>query len=263
MIVLIADDEPLARRRLRRLLSSHDDVVVAEECPDGSSFVEAVARHGPDVAFLDVRMPGLDGFEALARLEPHRCPQVVFVTAFDQYAVRAFEVAAVDYLVKPVDAERLEAALSRVRSRVPRDGSGSATLLRLVDAVRSTRRDLREGLSRIGRGGARHLLLKDGSDANLVAVEDIDWIEADGNYVSVHVGDRCHLVRRTLSGLVDILDPTRFARIHRSTIVNLDRVERLSAGYAGSYFVFLRDGTELTLSRGYRDDLLGRLGTSL
>lgn len=263
MIVLIADDEPLARRRLRRLLSPHDDVVVVEECPDGFSFVEAVARHEPDVAFLDVRMPGLDGFEALARLEPDRCPEIVFVTAFDQYAVRAFEVEAVDYLVKPVDAERLGAALSRVSRRVERGGSGSTSLRGLANAIQSTRRDLRAGLSRIGHGGARHLLLKEGSDANLVAVDDIDWIEADGNYVSVHAGDRCHLVRRTLSGLEDVLDPTQFARIHRSTIVNLDRVERLTPGYAGSYFVFLRDGTELTLSRGYRADLLGRLGTSL
>ncbi|MGD2067683.1 MAG: LytTR family DNA-binding domain-containing protein [Gemmatimonadota bacterium] len=273
--VLVADDEPLARRRLVRLLADVGDVHVAAQCGSGDEVVAALREHGPDAVFLDVRMPGLNGFEALAEIDPGQLPHVVFVTAYDEYAVRAFDVEAVDYVLKPVTAERLAEALRRLRARLEaRSPAGeSGEVLALLTELA---REREGGPSDGGEGGpagsrgaagkagsARHLLLKDGFDATLVPVEDVDWIEADGNHVRVHTRAGAHLARRTLSGLEEILDARRFVRIHRSAIVNLDRVARLTPGFGGSYLVILRDGTELTLSRGFRDDFMGRLGRSL
>jgi two-component system LytT family response regulator len=245
MNVLIADDEPLARRRLARLLSVHTDVNVVAQCTTGKEAARCIHEHRPQAAFLDIRMPGLSGFETLAEVDPALAPHVVFVTAHHEYAVRAFDVEAVDYILKPVDGVRLSAALDRLRARL--------TAMESPDP---------------GAGGPDHtpvrrLLLKDGSGALMVSTHDINWIEADGNYVKIHTSDRVHLARRTLTGLEKILDPERFVRIHRSTLVNLDRVKRLAPGYGGSYLVLLYDGTELTLSRGFRHRLLGRLGESL
>lgn len=262
--VLVADDEPLARRRLVRLLEADPDVRIADQCGSGDEVVRALKEHRPDAVFLDVRMPGLNGFEALAELPADELPHVVFVTAYDEYAVRAFEVEAVDYVVKPVEAERLEVAVRRLRSRLDEseEPSGLGDLVRsLQEVVR--RPDDGPGEAAGRDGSARHLLLKDGFDAAVVPVDDVDWIEADGNYVWVHTRRGRHMARRTLSGLEEILDADQFVRIHRSTIVNLDRVEKLTPGYGGSYLVLLKDGTELTLSRGFRDDFLGRLGRSL
>ncbi|HZD04865.1 MAG TPA: LytTR family DNA-binding domain-containing protein, partial [Longimicrobiales bacterium] len=203
----------------------------------------------------------------LAEIEGGGLPHVVFVTAYDEYAVRAFQVEAVDYVLKPVTAERLEEALRRLRARREEASPGkqaSEAWALLKELARS-----RVGGARAsheaggGPGNARHLLLKDGFDAALVPVDDVDWIEADGNYVRVHTRKGVHLARRTLSSLEEVLDGRRFVRIHRSAIVNLDRVVRLTPGYGGSYLVILGNGTELTLSRGFRDDFLGRLGRSL
>lgn len=277
--VLVADDEPLARRRLVRLLAGARDVRVAAQCASGEEVVTALREHGPDAVFLDVRMPGLNGFEALAEIDPGELPHVVFVTAYDEYAVRAFDVEAVDYVLKPVTAERLTEALRRLRARLRDRSSGgeSGEVLALLKELAREHEggpdDGREGRAGGPReaareaggeaGGARHLLLKDGFDATLVPVEDVNWIESDGNHVRVHTRTGTHLARRTLSGLEAILDGGRFVRIHRSAIVNLDRVARLTPGFGGSYLVILRDGTELTLSRGFRDDFMGRLGRSL
>jgi two-component system LytT family response regulator len=261
---LIVDDEQLARDRLVRLLATEQDVHVCGQAATGSEAVAAIRRHRPDVVFLDIRMPGLDGFEALSSLRDDEIPWIVFVTAFPEYAARAFDVPAIDYLVKPVVAERLRRTLDRIRQqRSDRPAPGHSRLRRLLDRLHSDHEALKEVLERTPSAHGTRLLLRDGSRTRFVKTSEIDWIGAEGNYVSVHVGKTTHLVRTSLGELEATLDPDRFARVHRSTIVNLDRIDRLSPSHAGAYTVLLIDGTELSLSRGYRDRLFARMGKVL
>jgi two-component system, LytTR family, response regulator len=250
--VLIVDDEPLARARLRALLEREPDVQVAGESGDGVQAITAVEALRPDLVFLDVQMPALDGFGVLEALgEP--LPAVVFVTAYDRYALRAFEVHALDYLLKPFDRERFRRALERARATLQRDESLAVNrkLLELLDDVRPTRK------------AAPRLVVKTAGRVFFLRPEEIDWVEAAGNYVKVHVGREDHLLRETMSALEGRLDADRFVRIHRSTLVNLDRVKELQPWFHGDYKVILRDGTELTLSRGYRPKLQELLGNPL
>ncbi|HEX7118234.1 MAG TPA: LytTR family DNA-binding domain-containing protein [Longimicrobiales bacterium] len=246
--VLIVDDEPPARAKVRRFLAADPEIEVVGEAGSGVEAVEAVAALAPDLVFLDVQMPGLDGFGVLDALGAGAVPDVVFVTAYDEYAVRAFEVHAVDYLLKPVGPDRFQRALGRAKARVRarRDGADDG-----LD------RRLREVLEQVRARPAylERLLVPDGARSVLLDVDRIDWIEAERNYVRLHVGAASHLLRGTLAALEARLDPARFIRIHRSHIVNADRVREIHPWSHGDQLVVLRDGTELTLSRRYRDRL--------
>ena len=250
---LIVDDEPLARQRLRKLLEAEPDIEVIAECPDGESAVAAVSEHQPELVFLDVQMPDLDGFGVLEAVGAEQMPTVIFVTAYDHYALRAFEVHALDYLLKPFDRERFAKALARAKEHVRRGRSAEAS---------------RQLLALLGdaRPGPRHLerlVLRSGGRIFFLKAEEIDWVEAAGNYLRLHAGGETHLLRETMNALDGRLDPARFVRIHRSTLVNLERIKEIQPLFHGDYVVLLRDGTELTLSRTYRARVEEVLGAPL
>ncbi len=249
---LIVDDEPLARERIRTLLTGEPEIEVVGECGDGHKAVAAIRRHAPDLLFLDVQMPELDGFGVLQELGAQPLPVVVFVTAYDKYALRAFEVHALDYLLKPFDRERFYKTLTRARAQIRQEKSGEVS-----ERILALLADL--------KGAPKHLerlVIKSGGRVFFLRTEEIDWIEAAGNYVRLHTGGEEHLLRETMSKLEAQLDPGKFLRIHRSTIVNLERIQELQPAFHGDYVVLLRDGTRLTLSRSYRDKLQEVLGKS-
>jgi two-component system LytT family response regulator len=246
---LIVDDEPLARQRIRDLLERDPDVLVVAECADGDEAIAAIREQAPDVVFLDVQMPEKGGFDVVEAFDADRLPAIVFVTAFDQYALRAFEVCAIDYLLKPFDEDRFARTLARAKAqaRGARSDDVERRVLALVEELRARTRHL------------DRLMIKSGGHLFFLKTEEVDWIEAEGNYVRLHAGEASHLLRETVAALEAQLDPARFLRIHRSTIVNLDRVREIHPLFHGEYRVVLKDGTKLTLSRGYRDRL-GRFG---
>jgi two-component system LytT family response regulator len=248
---LIVDDEPIARARMVSLLRDEADIEVVGECESGHQAKTAIESTLPDLLFLDVQMPEMDGIDLARMIQSSGAPAVVFVTAYDEYAVRAFEVHALDYLLKPFSAERFRSALGHAREHVAQrraNGAGHA-------AVRSDGSGAANGRTR--------LMIKSGGRIHFVRMADIEWCEASGNYVRVHVGAQCHLVRDTMGHLESELDPHLFMRIHRSTIVNVDRVQEMHSSFSGEYVVLLRGGTRLTLSRGYRDAIQTRLGKPL
>lgn len=250
---IIADDEPAARRGVRLLLERDLQVEVVGEAAGGPEAVELIRREKPALAFLDVQMPGCDGFETLARVGVGDAPVIVFVTAYDEHALRAFEVNAVDYLLKPYDDARFAAALQRAKDAVRR---------RQHDAVDARLDQLLDYL-RTATAPPEHpdrILLKSSGEIFFLKAEEIDWIEADGDYMKLHVAGRSHLMRETMARLEARLDARRFARIHRSTIVNIDRVRKLSPSFAGEYAVVLQDGTKLRLSRGFHERVVAMLG---
>jgi two-component system LytT family response regulator len=243
---LIADDEPVARRRIRRLLRGARDVVIVGETGDGRATVDAIHAQAPDLVFLDVQMPELDGV-AVAEAVRHRPPAIVFVTAFDSYALRAFDVRAVDYLVKPFSEERFLDALSRVRAQLVRKDDREA-LTALLTSAATTQRFL------------TRIPVRSGERIRIVDVGDVDFILAADNYVTLMAGGREHLVRETLERLLRELDPRRFLRVHRSAIVQIDRIRELTPMGGGDYAMTLRDGTRLTLSRTFRERVFRALG---
>jgi two-component system, LytTR family, response regulator len=236
--VVIADDEPLARERIRTLLAAHADMSLVAECADGEETTRVLLAERPDVVFLDVQMPELDGFEVLEALPAELRPSVIFVTAYDEHAVRAFDVNAVDYLLKPVEPRRFEAALAKVRERRTQPQAVSQAALEAVLA------ELRRT-----RGHATRLVVRDGSRVTFVRTEEIDWIDAAGNYARLHLGRTIHLLREPLKVLATRLDPERFLRVHRSAIVNLERITSVEPYFHGEYTLTLKDGTRLTSSR--------------
>jgi two-component system LytT family response regulator len=238
---LIVDDEPLGRQRLRGLLEADPDVEVVGECADGAEALAALGSRPCDLVFLDVEMPGLSGLDVARRLGPQRLPAIVFVTAHRDYALPAFEVRAVDFLLKPFDRARFQQALGWAKEQLAREGEGAA-------------RPAGRPLERV--------TIKSGGRIYFIKAEDIDWVEAAGNYLRLHSGGQTHLLRETLSNLATRLDPERFWRIHRSTVVNVDRVQELQPLFHGDYAVILRDGTQLTLSRSYRASLPRYFGES-
>lgn len=260
MRAFIAEDEPVARRRLRRLLGEAG-VEVVGEAPDGEAAVRMLNATTCDVVFLDIRMPGLDGFEVIREIGVEAMPPVVFVTAHESYALRAFEVHAVDYLLKPFDKARLASALERLDMTEVEASERRAAVQRLVAATD----DAGEGAASGAHGGlsAERLLVKDGDAVRFLKVADVDWLEAEGNYVNIHVGDKTHLVRRKIGELEQQLDDRRFLRIHRSTIVNVDSVDCLVPWFSGGYMVRLHTGEELKLSRNYAARLFERIGSTL
>lgn len=231
------------------LLQQEVDVEVVGECSDGGQAVSAIQQHAPDLVFLDVQMPGCDGFEVIRHIGADRMPTVIFVTAYDEYALRAFEVHALDYLLKPFGKERFQQTLRHAREALERRRAGDLgrRLLALVH-------DIKPEPQRVER-----LVVKSGGRVFFLRTDDIDWIEAAGNYVRLHLGSESHLFRETMNRMEARLDGRRFARIHRSRIVNTERIKELQPWFNGDYVVVLRDGTRLTLSRGYREKLQQRL----
>ena len=235
--VLVVDDEPLARANILHLLRANPEVEVLGESDSANRAIEVIRKQKPDLVFLDVRMPEYDGFDILELLGAELPPAVIFVTAYDQYALKAFDAGALDYLLKPFNNARFACALDRAKERITHRRQASAKMDRLT--IKS----------------AGHVLF--------ISVADIDWVEAADYYASLHVGGKTHLVRRSMNDLESDLDPARFCRIHRSTIVNLDRVRELRFDSDAEYELVLHDGTKLRLSRRYRKDLQARLGKSV
>ena len=247
---LIVDDEPLAREMIVDMLVGDAEVEILGECGDGLAAVAAIEDHRPDLVFLDVQMPELDGFGVLEAIE--QTPVIVFVTAYDQYALRAFEVHALDYLLKPFDRERFDKALQRAKHQIERERAGTAPqeLVALLADLKSRPKPL------------DRLVIKAGGRVFFLRADEIDWIESAANYVRLHAGREAHLLRETITGLAAKLDPDKFLRIHRSIIVNLDRVKELQPWFHGDYVVIMQDGAQLTSSRNYREQLRKLLGKS-
>jgi two-component system LytT family response regulator len=259
MRVLVVDDEPLARERITRLLTGRPPVREVIEAPDGPAAIEAIRTRKPDLMFLDVQMPAVDGFGVIRAVGVEKLPAVVFVTAFDAHALRAFDVHAVDYLLKPYDTDRFWAAFRRATDAVAMRsvlGAGRklASLLQEMDAGRPTIEDVAEParhLERIAvRGDGRIFFIRPG---------DVDWCESAGNYVKLHVGRAVHVIRETLQNLEGRLDPSAFIRIHRRLIVNLDRIHELQPWFGGDQIVILKDGARLRLSRTFREKVAEKL----
>lgn len=251
---LVVDDEPLARERIRALLAEEADVEVVGEARDGEEAVKAILAHEPDLVFLDIQMPRMDGFEVIRTVGPDNMPLVVFVTAYDQHALKAFDVRALDYLLKPFDRERFAESIGRVRDAIEHAG-GDELGRRLLELVR----ELKPGAP----PRSDRLVIKSAGRLFFLRTDEIDWVEAAGNYVKLHVGAEEHLLRETMNGIEQKLDPDKFFRIHRSRIVNMERIKELQPWFNGEYVVILRNGTKLTLSRGYREKLQERLGRPL
>jgi two-component system, LytTR family, response regulator len=239
---LVVDDEPVARARMLSLLQSEPDIEIIGECQSGVEAISRIELTSPDLVFLDIQMPQMDGLQ-LSRALGDRMPAVVFVTAYDEYALRAFEVHALDYVLKPFSAERFKSALTHARQHLSKRSTPGA------------REPLPERRDR--------LVIKSSGRIYFVRTHEIDWCEAAGNYVRLHVGAQTHLVRGTMGYIESQLDSRQFVRVHRSTIVNVDRIEELRSSFNGEYVILLHDKTRLTLSRGYRDGLQTKLGKAL
>ncbi|HUF48991.1 MAG TPA: LytTR family transcriptional regulator DNA-binding domain-containing protein [Vicinamibacterales bacterium] len=248
---LVIDDEPLARERMCSLVAAEADFEVVGEASNGLEAVEAIQTHSPDLVFLDVHMPKLDGFEVIDTVGPEAMPAVVFVTAYDQYALRAFDVQALDYLLKPFDSDRFHSTLRRVRQQVETAETGDLGR-RLIALVR----DLKPGRTPT----SNRLVVKSAGRLFFLRADEIDWVEAAGNYVRLHVGTDTHMLRETMNSIEARLNPELFVRIHRSHIVNIERIRELQPWFNGEYVVLLQNGSRLTLSRGYRERLQERLG---
>jgi two-component system LytT family response regulator len=242
---VIVDDEPLARERLRTLLAEEPDIALIAECADGATAVTTIARERPDLVFLDVQMPECSGFDVLAALPRDLRFGLIFVTAYDRYALEAFEVHALDYLLKPFDRERFQRALGRMREQWAREERAAGLEQRLLSLLEA--HDARKGAERI--------MVRSRGRVFFLRTDAIDWIEAAGNYARVHVGREDHLLRETMKALETRLDPGLFVRIHRSAIVNVERIQELRPSFHGEYVVRLAGGTELTSSRGYSEGL--------
>jgi two-component system LytT family response regulator len=239
---IIVDDEELGRNRISALLKAEPDVEIVAECGDATSANQAIAREKPDLVLLDIQMPKQDGFTVIEAMPEGERPVVVFVTAYDQYALRAFEAQALDYLLKPFNRARFQRVLQRVRTQIARKQRDEVDerLASLIKQVRSPGKYL-------GR-----IVIRSTGRVSFLHVDDVDWFEACANYVQLHVGKECHLLRATMGTIEKQLDPDKFVRIHRGTIVRIDRIKELLSSFEGDYLVVLRDGTRLNLSRGYR-----------
>lgn len=253
--VVIIDDEPAARRGVQLLLREHPEVLVVGEAGSRSEALELIRKEKPDLAFLDVQMPGGDGFSVLEALEPDLRPVVIFATAFDRHALKAFEVSAVDYLLKPYEDERFHAAVAKavvaVRARMGNASGGPADIAKLLEFLGRV-----PGLAQAAAPGLEgRIQVKSGGEIIFLRPDEIDWIEAEGDYMKFHTAGKSLLMRETMGKLEARLDGRRFVRIHRSVIVNIDRIRKLAPSFAGDHTVVLRDGTTLRLSRSYHDKL--------
>lgn len=248
---LIIDDEPLARKGMRRLLKSEDDIHIVDECVDGIQAVECIQKERPDLVFLDIQMPGLDGFGVIDAVGVKAMPVTIFVTAFDLHAMRAFKVHAIDYLLKPVTADRLAIALTRARAMMQQPDSSELT--QKLMALLRTMKPQGEILERI--------VIKSIGKVSVVPVEEIDWIDAEGDYVKLYTPQRSYLLREKISVLEEKLDKSKFMRIHRSTIVRVEHIRELRPLLNGDHVVILQNGKQLSLSRKFREQVFSRLQT--
>ena len=238
------DDEPWARTRIASLLASEPDFELLEPCTGGAEAIRAIVAQAPQAVFLDVRMPDIDGFEVIDAIGVDAMPLVVFATAFEDYALKAFDAGALDYLLKPFDEERFRRALERVRREVRSPAAATAALGDVMDSLRRA------------RGFAERLVVNTSGRVVFLKVEDIDWLEASGNYVMIHAGREKFLMRDTLRALGERLDPARFVRLHRSSVVNIERLRELLPWSRGEQIAVLRDGTQLTIGRAFRERLM-------
>lgn len=243
---LIVDDEPLARERVKRFLRDEHDIEIIGECSNGKEAIVSIKEKKPDLVFLDIQMPEKNGFDVIRSLGTKNLPTVVFVTAYDQYALQAFDVHAQDYLLKPFTRERIHRAVGRAREQIERRRGGGMDerLLALLSDLKHEKKYL------------ERLVVKTTGRVFFLKSDEIDWIEAAGNYVKLHSGRESHMIRETMNGIEAKLDPDKFLRIHRSTVVHIDRIKELHPMFSGDYAVILRDGTELALSRNYRERFL-------
>ena len=250
---LIVDDESLAREKVRNFLLRDPQFEVVGECSNGPEAIAAIQESLPDLLLLDIQMPQMDGFSVLEAISSNRLPHVIFVTAYDQYALRAFEFHALDYLLKPFDWDRFEQTLQRAKDQLFKERSSQFNrgIQALLDQLKEQPRYL------------DRLVIKSSGRVFLLKTDEIDWIEAEGNYIRLHVSKESHLLRETISTLESQLDPKVFLRIHRSTIVNLNRIKELQSWFHGEFHVILKDGTQLLLSRTYREKLEKVLGRTL
>jgi two-component system LytT family response regulator len=262
---LIVDDEPAGRRGVRLLLEADPEIEIVGECENGSQAVAAINDITPDLVFLDVQMPGMSGLDVLAAIHPERMPVVVFVTAYDQYALQAFEARALDYLLKPFSDRRFASALERAKDYVKREDLGTLAS-RLLELAREQGAASGEPAASPAPPAPEYLeriAVKSRDRVIFVEARLVDWVEARGDYLALHVGEGRHLLRSTMKEMECRLDPRRFARIHRSAIVNLDRIQELQPYFHGEYVVILRNGTRLRLSRHRREQLERQLAQRL
>lgn len=241
--VLIVDDESHARERLKKYIKSDQDLSISGECSNGVEAVKIIKKKNPDLVFLDVQMPQMDGLGVIETVGAKQMPVTIFVTAYDRFAIQAFKVNAMDYLLKPVAKDRFEESVNRAKEYFSKNENNEINK-RMLDLLQEMRPQ-KQFIDRI--------MVKTSDRMYLVKVEDIDWIEADDNYAKLHVGNKYHLLRQTMKSLEDTLDPGIFLRIHRSVIVNMDRIKEIQQWFNNEYTVILKDGTELTMSRGYKD----------
>jgi len=251
---LLVDDEALSRRGLELRLKVAADIDIVGQCSNGREALTAIREQRPDLVFLDIQMPGLSGFDVLAELQPHELPMIVFVTAYDRFAVQAFEARAIDYVLKPVDDARLAATLSHVRELVEQRTAVNERnqLVNLLAELRGSG-EIEAGEPAVSTHAPNWLPIRNGRETVRVPVEAIEWVDAAGDYLCIHASGHTHILRATMREMENLLDPRLFQRVHRSTIVNLSRVKSLRAHMNGEYFLRLEGGQELKLSRTYRD----------
>lgn len=240
---VIADDEPLSRERLRKLISKEDELELIKACENGQEAIDFLKDELPDLLFLDIQMPEIDGFEVLKQIDYENIPCIVFVTAYDEYALRAFEVNALDYLLKPFDQQRFVKAVNRVKDQLKNKSQAQldTRLTKLVNTLDKNNNYL------------DRIMIKANGRVYFVKTNEIDWIEAAGNYLKLHCDKKNHMVRETMSNMEEKLDPDQFFRIHRSVIVNIEKIRELQPWFHGDYMITLLDGQKLTMSRNYKD----------
>lgn len=250
---LIVDDEPPARDIIRRMLKDDPEIEVVGECSNGREAIKSLEELSPDLLFLDIQMPEMDGFALLESLEEKSLPVIIFVTAYDRYALRAFEYYALDYLLKPFDHERLEKAIMRAKANLLEKNAEdrSRQMLALLNQI-NARSEYRD-----------RFVIKSNGRVLLVNAEEVDWIETSGNYLLLHEGRNSHLIRETLNNLEQQLDPRKFLRIHRSTMVNINSIKEMHVHFNDEQVVILKDGSQLTLSRRYKEKVSRLLGTTI
>jgi two-component system, LytTR family, response regulator len=250
---LIVDDEPLARSRIRKMLGHDAEIELLGECANGRDAIQLIEAQKPHIVFLDVQMPEISGFEVIESLDTELMPLVIFVTAHDKYALRALEIHAFDYLLKPFDKKRFDKTLQQAKQRIQTENRGDMNhrTLALLEELRARTNHL------------ERLIIKSGGRVFFIKADDIDWLEAEGKYVRLHVGKETHLLREAIGSLESRLDPKKFLRIHRSNIVNIERIQELESWFHNEYRVILRDGTKLMMSRSCRKRLGELLGTEL
>lgn len=251
---IIIDDEPLAREKVQLFAASESDIEIVDTCSNGHEAFTSIKTYKPDLLFLDIQMPELNGFELLQQLETNPLPGIIFITAYDEFALRAFEFHALDYLLKPYDRERFQKSVAHAR-----------IALRSIEETETTTQQIRLLLNSIQQSSQKleRLIVKTNGRIIFLRIEEIDWMEAAGNYVKLHVGNETHLIRETMNGLEQQLNPLKFIRIHRSTIINIEKIKELEPYFNGEYKVILNNNAQLILSRNYRENFTTVLGKPL